>query len=67
MQDKLPLSLIEEQADGEISAENRYQKRGSESFQEPDGIDSFRRGCGLRAMSGRLWRGARHVSRLYEL
>ena len=40
MQDELPLALVKEQAEGEISGEKRREDGDGDGFDEPDGIDS---------------------------
>ena len=42
MQDELPLALVEEQAEGEIAAEERRKDGEGDGFDEPDGADDFR-------------------------
>ena len=41
MQDELPLALIEEQAEGEIAAEECGENGEGDGFDEPDGADVF--------------------------
>ena len=42
MQDELPLALIEEQAEGEIAAEERGNNGEGDGFEEPARADDFR-------------------------
>jgi hypothetical protein len=39
VKDELPLALIEEQAEGEVSAEQRGESSEGDGFDEPDGAD----------------------------
>ena len=41
MQDELPLALIEEQAEGEVTAQKCSEDGEGERFQKPGWIDSF--------------------------
>jgi len=66
VQDKLPLALIEEQAEGEIATEKCSKNGGGDRLDQPDGADVVR-GIGLRCSAvvclvrGRCGR-ARHRS-----
>jgi hypothetical protein len=42
VQDELPLALVEEQAEGEIAAEERRNDGEGDGFGEPDGTDDIR-------------------------
>ena len=64
MQDQLPLALIEEEAEGEITADERCKDGESDGFNQPDGIDDLWDWLGRCAL---VWRlpigrgiGARH-------
>ena len=41
MQYKLPLALVEEQAEGEIAAKERRNDGKADGFDEPDGAHDF--------------------------
>lgn len=59
VKDKLPLALVEEEADREIATEERRENGDGERFQQPCGIDRFE----LRGLLlANVWfrRGARH-------
>lgn len=43
MQDELPLPLVEEQTEGEITAEKRGEDREGDGLGQPDGTDNLRR------------------------
>lgn len=60
MQDELPLALVEEQAEGEIAAENGRCDGGCTCFEEPHGVDCFGLGGWLRGALGRLCGRAGH-------
>ena len=60
MKDKLPLALIEEQAEREITAEDGDDYGAEDSFDEPDGIDWFWFGSWLRLALGRFCGGTGH-------
>ena len=64
MQDQLPLALIEEEAEGEITADERCKDGESDGFNQPDGIDDLWDWLGrcalVRRLSIGLGVGARH-------
>ena len=60
MQYKLPLALVEEQAEGEIPTEERRNDGDGDRFGEPDGADDFRWSGLRRGWPGRLGGGAWH-------
>jgi nitrite reductase (NADH) small subunit len=75
MQDKLPLASREENADGEIGAQNRESEDAAEGLEDPDRVDEVnhlrRGGAALRIVTGllanrrfsaRLFRCGRHDS-----
>ncbi len=55
MQDELPLALVEEQAEGEVAAEERRNDGEGDGSDKPDGADDIRWG-GLR-WGGLGWLG----------
>jgi len=55
VQDELPLALVEEQAEGEIAAEERSNDGEGDGLDEPDGADDIR-WSGLRG-GGLAWLG----------
>ena len=67
VQDELPLALVEEQAEGEVAAEERREDGEGDGFDEPDGADDIR-WSGLRlAAFGWLGGGAGHRGLLCRL
>ena len=42
MQHELPLTLVEEQAEGEVAAEERRNDGEGDGFNEPDGTNDIR-------------------------
>lgn len=60
VEDELPLTLIEEQAEGEIAAEERDDYCDAQGFKEPQRADDFYLSRGLLGALVGLWRGAGH-------
>jgi hypothetical protein len=63
VQDELPLTLVKEQAKGEITAEERRHDGENDSFDKPDGGDDIRWSglrYGLAWLGRRCGRGAGH-------
>jgi hypothetical protein len=56
------LALIEEQAEGEIAAEESHDDGDGDGLHEPDGADDFRRSAGWRGVLAGLRSGAGHES-----
>lgn len=65
MKDELPLALIEEQAERDVSADGGGENRQADGFGEPDGMYGVRWGGGLICCSG-LGCGAGHGVSVFE-
>ena len=65
MQDELPLALIEEQAEGEVAAEESHDDGDDDGLHEPEGTYDFRRSAGWRGVLAWLRSGAGHESGFY--
>lgn len=55
MEDELPLALVEEDAQGEIAADEGEEKDQAESFEQPAGIDDL--GIGVEGVGIGVGRG----------
>jgi len=60
VQDELPLALIEEQAEGEIAAEESHDDGDGDGFHEPEWADGFRWSASWRGVLAWLRSGAGH-------
>ena len=60
MENELPLALIEEQAEGEIAAEESRADSNGDGLHEPEGVYDFRWSAGWRGVLAWLRSGAGH-------
>ena len=60
VQDELPLALVEEQAEGEIAAEEGRENGEGNGFEQPDGARRLRWSGARRWRAVWLGSGARH-------